>query len=95
MQNEIPFISCGSNVRNRVWSGCINYKQDFHAAFLSLSSGFLVRESRALIEEQFKGSAVLVTVMGYLPPGFRHLWSNQRLLNVVEQFIGPDIAGML
>ena len=33
--------------------------------------------------------------MGSLPPGFRQLWSNQRLLNVVEQFIGPNIAGML
>jgi len=48
----------------------------------------------ALIEKQFKGSAVLLHKMGYLPPGFRHLWSNERLLNVVEQFIGPDIAGM-
>ena len=49
----------------------------------------------ALIEKQFKGSAVLLHKMGYLPPGFRHLWSNERLLNVVEQFIGPDIAGIL
>jgi len=38
---------------------------------------------------------VLLHKMGYLPPGFRHLWSNERLLNVVEQFIGPDIAGIL
>ena len=24
---------------------------------------------------------------------FQDLWTNERLLNVVEQFIGPDIAG--
>ena len=46
-----------------------------------------------LLEQQFKGTAVLLHKMGYLPPGFRQLWGNERLLNVVEQFIGPDIAG--
>ena len=24
---------------------------------------------------------------------FQDLWANERLLNVIEQFIGPDIAG--
>ena len=46
------------------------------------------------IEQQFKGAAVLLHKMGYLPVGFRGLWGNERLLNVVEQLIGPDIAGM-
>lgn len=55
------------------------------------NAGFYERLS--LIEKQFKGTAVLLHKMGYLPPGFRQLWTNQRLLNVVEQFIGPDIAG--
>lgn len=55
------------------------------------NAGFYERLS--LIEKQFKGTAVLLHKMGYLPPGFRQLWANQRLLNVVEQFIGPDIAG--
>ena len=32
--------SCGSNVGNRVWPSCIIV--DFHATFLSLSSGSLV-----------------------------------------------------
>ena len=54
-------------------------------------AGFYERLS--LIEKQFKGTAVLLHKMGYLPPGFRQLWANQRLLNAVEQFIGPDIAG--
>ena len=29
----------------------------------------------------------------YFPQAFQDLWTNERLLNVVEQFIGPDIAG--
>ena len=55
------------------------------------SAGFY--ERLILIEEQFKGSAVLLHKMGYLPVGFQQLWSNDRLLNMVEQLIGPDIAG--
>ncbi len=50
-------------------------------------------ERLILLEKQFKGSAVLLHKMGYLPVGFRNLWTNERLLNVVEQLIGPDIAG--
>ena len=50
-------------------------------------------ERLILIEQQFKGSTVLLHKMGYLPVGFRTLWGNERLLNVVEQLIGPDIAG--
>ena len=50
-------------------------------------------ERLTLIEKQFKGAAVLLHKMGYLPVGYRQLWANERLLNVVEQLIGPDIAG--
>ncbi len=50
-------------------------------------------ERLTLIEQQFKGAAVLLHKMGYLPAGFRQLWANNRLLNVVEQLIGPNIAG--
>ena len=46
-----------------------------------------------MLEQQFKGSAVILHKLGYLPPGFRALWSNERLLNIVEQLIGPNIAG--
>ena len=52
-----------------------------------------VYERLTLIEKQFKGAAVLLHKMGYLPLAFRQLWSHERLLNVVEQLIGPDIAG--
>ena len=54
-----------------------------------------VYERLILIEKQFKGAAVLLHKMGYLPFAFRQLWSHKRLLNVVEQLIGPDIAGTM
>ena len=50
-------------------------------------------ERLILLEKQFKGSAVLLIKQGFLPVAFRNLWSNERLLNIVEQFIGPEIAG--
>lgn len=51
-------------------------------------------ERLTLIEQQFKGAAVLLHKMGHFPEGFRKIWSNERLLNVVEQLIGLDIAGI-
>ena len=50
-------------------------------------------ERLTLLEQQFKGTAVLLHKMGYLPVAFRELWTNDRLLNIVEQLIGPNIAG--
>ncbi len=50
-------------------------------------------ERLILLEQQFKGATVLFHKLGYFPVGFRNLWTNERLLNVVEQLIGPDIAG--
>ncbi len=55
------------------------------------NAGFYERVT--LLEKQFKGATILLIKTGYLPPAFRELWSNERLLNVVEQLIGPDIAG--
>ena len=52
-----------------------------------------IYERLILIDKQFKGAAVILHKMGYLPAAFRQLWSHERLLNVVEQLIGPDIAG--
>ncbi len=46
-----------------------------------------------MIDKQFPGAAVLLQKLGYLPQSFRDLWTNERLLNVIEQLIGPDIAG--
>ncbi|XP_031575072.1 uncharacterized protein LOC116308732 [Actinia tenebrosa] len=46
-----------------------------------------------LLEKEFPGAAILVHKIGFMPKAFQDLWSNERLLNVVEQMIGPDIAG--
>ncbi|XP_078484605.1 uncharacterized protein LOC100178123 [Ciona intestinalis] len=45
------------------------------------------------IEKQFKGTSVILHKRGILHDEFKALWSDDKLLNVVEQLIGPDIAG--
>lgn len=47
----------------------------------------------SFIEKEFKGASVLLHKAGVLPQEVRDLWSNENLLNVVEQIIGPEIAG--
>lgn len=46
------------------------------------------------LNEEFPGAAVLLHKIGRLPQSVRDLWSNERLLNVIEQVLGPDISGM-
>lgn len=46
------------------------------------------------IDEEWPGAVILLHKIGRLPPSFRELWGNKRLLNLIEQLIGPDIAGM-
>lgn len=58
---------------------------------LYTSYGFFERLIK--IEEDFPGANVLLHKYGKLPQAFKNLWANERLLNVVEQLIGPDIAG--
>lgn len=46
------------------------------------------------LENQFPGANILLfKIVDHLPVPFQQLWENERLLNVVEQFLGPDIAG--
>ncbi|KAK7484969.1 hypothetical protein BaRGS_00023747 [Batillaria attramentaria] len=45
------------------------------------------------IEREFPGANIILHKQGKLPQAFRDLWSNSRLLNVVEQLIGPEIMG--
>ena len=52
--------------------------------------GFYNRMS--MVEKMFPGAAVLLHKGGYLPKGFQDLWAHEKLLNIVEQFIGPEIA---
>lgn len=44
------------------------------------------------IEDEFPGANILLHKTGELPQAYRDLWSNERLLNVIEQLIGPDVA---
>ncbi|KAK3087156.1 hypothetical protein FSP39_002452 [Pinctada imbricata] len=44
------------------------------------------------IEAEFPGSNILLHKTGKLPPSFRRLWTNERLLNLMEQLIGPEVA---
>ncbi|XP_046548110.1 phytanoyl-CoA dioxygenase domain-containing protein 1-like [Haliotis rubra] len=50
-------------------------------------------ERLSFIEKEFPGANILLHKAGILPPAFRALWGNERLLNLVEQLIGPKIAG--
>ena len=46
------------------------------------------------IDEEWPGAVILLHKIGHLPQAFRDLWGNKKLLNLIEQVIGPDIAGM-
>ena len=50
-------------------------------------------ERLTCLERDFKGAAVLIHTRGHLGPRLANLWSSPKLLDIVEQFIGPDIAG--
>ena len=53
--------------------------------------GFYTRLTR--LEEEFPGAAVLIYIGGILGPGLADLWGSKALLDVVEQILGPEIAG--
>lgn len=45
------------------------------------------------IDKEWPGAAILVIKNQVLPQAMKDIWTNERLLNVVEQLIGPNIAG--
>nr|XP_039257237.1 uncharacterized protein LOC120333907 [Styela clava] len=45
------------------------------------------------LEKEYPGIAVLLHKSDYVSPDFQKLWSYDKLLNVVEQIIGPEISG--
>ncbi|XP_064616893.1 uncharacterized protein LOC135480894 [Liolophura sinensis] len=45
------------------------------------------------LEKDFQGSNILLFKHQKMPKAFCNLWSNERILNVMEQLIGPDVAG--
>ncbi|VDI18198.1 Hypothetical predicted protein, partial [Mytilus galloprovincialis] len=46
------------------------------------------------IDEEWPGAVILLHKIGHLPQAFRNLWGNEKLLNLIEQVLGPEIAGM-
>jgi hypothetical protein len=50
-------------------------------------------ERLTLLERAFPGAATLIHIGGVLGPALARLWETPRLLDLVEQLIGPDIAG--
>jgi len=55
------------------------------------NEGFYTRLTR--LEEAFPGAAVLIHIGGILGQGLADLWASKELLDVVEQILGPEIAG--
>jgi hypothetical protein len=53
--------------------------------------GFYTRLTK--LEEQFPGAAVLIHIHGVLGQPLADLWASQELLDVIEQILGPEIAG--
>jgi hypothetical protein len=45
------------------------------------------------LQQEYKGAAVLIHINGWLGPRLARLWSSPKLLDIIEQFVGPDIAG--
>ncbi len=50
-------------------------------------------ERLAVLEKVYPTAAVLFHVSGVLGHGIASIWGSPKLLNIVEQLIGPDIAG--
>ncbi|XP_064637126.1 uncharacterized protein LOC135493597 [Lineus longissimus] len=45
-----------------------------------------------LLDKEFPGAFVLMFKQGKLHKAFRDLWSNERLLNIMEQLVGPEVS---
>ncbi|XP_050404532.1 uncharacterized protein LOC126820550 [Patella vulgata] len=52
-----------------------------------------LRDRLTYIEKEFPGANMLLHKTVKLAQAFKDLWTNERLLNVVEQLIGPEISG--
>ncbi len=53
--------------------------------------GFLTRLTK--LQQAFPGAATLIHTGGILPKAFIDIWSSTKLLDMIEQLIGPEIAG--
>lgn len=59
----------------------------------SLHSNHGFDKRLAAIEAECPGATIWVTHLGDLRPGLRQLWSSDKLLDIVECIVGPDVAG--
>ncbi|HEY8665674.1 MAG TPA: phytanoyl-CoA dioxygenase family protein [Tepidisphaeraceae bacterium] len=50
-------------------------------------------ERLTLLDRDFPGAAVLIHINGVLGEPLANLWSTSRLLDIIQQILGPDIAG--
>eukprot|EP01129_Flabellula_baltica_P017647 TRINITY_DN9848_c0_g1_i1.p1 TRINITY_DN9848_c0_g1~~TRINITY_DN9848_c0_g1_i1.p1 ORF type:complete len:315 (+),score=75.94 TRINITY_DN9848_c0_g1_i1:330-1274(+) len=50
-------------------------------------------ERLTLLEDAWPGASVLVHTQGIMKPKLAALWSNSRLLDIIEQILGKDVAG--
>mmetsp|Transcript_27759 Transcript_27759/g.69249 ORF Transcript_27759/g.69249 Transcript_27759/m.69249 type:complete len:288 (-) Transcript_27759:704-1567(-) len=55
--------------------------------------GYGFRDRLIHLDKAFPGAAVLIHKATRCPDAFKAIWCDERLLNVVEQLIGPNIAG--
>lgn len=55
------------------------------------NEGFLTRLT--MLEKAYKGAATLVHSSGLLEPELAKLWSSKKLLDIIEQIVGPEVAG--
>jgi Phytanoyl-CoA dioxygenase (PhyH) len=55
------------------------------------SEGFLTRLTK--LQQAFPGAATLIHTGGILPKAFADIWSSKKLLDIIEQILGPEIAG--
>jgi len=60
-------------------------------ADLMENEGFLTRLTK--LEQAFPGAATVVHTSGILPKAFSDVWSSKKLLDIIEQILGPEIVG--
>jgi hypothetical protein len=56
-----------------------------------VNDGFLTRLTK--LERAFPGSATFIHTAATLPKAFADIWTSKKLLDIIEQLIGPEISG--
>lgn len=78
------FAEIVDNFANRAFdAGKISNKHDNKDVFKRL----------AALEKDFPGSSVLIHHKGELKPELAKLWGSEKLLDIIEKWVGKDIAG--